>query len=192
MPRVARARDTRCRGCGQTPRLCLCGEVRRASNACEVLVVRHYRERNLGSNSGRLVLLALDNARIVDWGTPEWPDLDLSGDTWVLAHEGGTIPAQMPERIVVMDGTWRQSHKMLRRVPGVRELPRLTLPAIPRARMRRQHLENGMATAEAIAAALDAVGDAGGDELADAYALQVERMRMARGRGVPPQGADET
>ena len=48
--------------------------------------------------------------------------------------------------------------------------------------MRKQHLENGMATAEAIAAALDAVGDVGGDELAEAYAMQVARMRVARGK----------
>ncbi|MCP4809972.1 MAG: DTW domain-containing protein [Proteobacteria bacterium] len=167
----------------QTPRLCLCGDVRMARNACEVLVVRHFREKNLGSNSGRLVGLCLENSRIVDWGTREWPELDLSGDTWVLAHEGGTVPAEMPSRIVVMDGTWRQAHKMLRRVPGVADLPRLTLPAVPRERMRKQHLENGMATAEAIAAALDAIGDVGGDELSEAYELQVARMRVARGRG---------
>ncbi len=177
--------DTRCKGCGLVPELCLCSEVRRANNAVEVLVVRHYRERHLGSNSARLVLLALERARIADWGLREPPELDLSGDTWVLAPEGGSIPERMPERIVALDGSWRQARKMLRRVPGIVGLPRLSLPASPRVRMRAQHLDNGMATAEAIAAALNAVGDVGGLELDAAYGLQVERMRISRGFSGP-------
>ena len=177
--------DLRCRGCGLIPRLCLCAEVRRVDNAVEVLIVRHYRERRLGSNSARLALLALSRASIQDWGLVEPPELDLSGDTWVLAPDGGSIPERMPERIVAMDGSWRQARKMLRRVPGIAGLPRISLAAVPRARMRAQHLDNGMATAEAIAAALEALGDVGGPELAAAYALQVERMRISRGFSAP-------
>ena len=168
-------------GCGIVRELCICAEVRRGRNQVEVLVVRHYRERRLGSNSGRLVLLALERARVVDWGLRERPELDFSGDTWVLAAEGGTVPERMPERIVAMDGSWRQARKMLRRVPGVLELPKLSLKSVPRLRMRRQHLVNGMATAEAIAMALDAVGDLGGEELTEAYAMQVHRMRVSQG-----------
>ena len=122
---MARTGDTRCAGCGLIPRLCLCGDVRRADNTCEVVVVRHRKERTLGSNSGRLALLALSRVRLIEWGGLTFEGLDLSGDTWVLARSGGSIPDRVPERIVVMDGSWRQADKMLRRVPGVSELPKL-------------------------------------------------------------------
>ena len=94
-------------------------------------------------------------------------------------------PAQL--RLVVLDGTWRKSRKMLHCNPQLAQLPRLSLHNLPRSRyrIRKAHRPDQLSTLEAVCAAL--VQLEGGctnrfDGLMEAFdgfvALQVERMRL--------------
>ncbi len=59
-------------------------------------------------------------------------------------------------RLVVLDGTWRKSRKMLYLNPLLQQLPRLALRGIPASRytVRKAHLPNQLSTLEATCAAL--------------------------------------
>ena len=65
---------------------------------------------------------------------------------------------QSPERLrlVVLDGTWRKSRKMLHQNPLLQQLPRLPLRELPasRYRIRTAHQPHQLSTLEATCAAL--------------------------------------
>ena len=67
-------------------------------------------------------------------------------------------PAQL--RLIVLDGTWRKSRKMLYRNPLLQQLPRLSLRDMPAShyRIRKAHRPDQLSTLEATCAALSQLG----------------------------------
>lgn len=67
-------------------------------------------------------------------------------------------PAQL--RLVVLDGTWRKSRKMLHLNPLLQHLPRLSLHDLPASnyRIRKAHRPDQLSTLEATCAALAQLG----------------------------------
>jgi DTW domain-containing protein len=67
------------------------------------------------------------------------------------------VPQKPPQlRLVVLDGTWRKSRKMLYLNPLLQQLPRLSLQNVPasRYRIRKAHQPDQLSTLEAACAAL--------------------------------------
>jgi DTW domain-containing protein YfiP len=98
-----------------------------------------------------------------------------------------------PCDLVVPDGTWRQARKMRPRVAGLAALPCRVLPATTMAttyRLRSERREGGLATLEAIAAALRILDGDRGDEIADAM-LGVFRVMVSRTLWLRGQLRDE-
>lgn len=64
----------------------------------------------------------------------------------------------MPDkvRLIVLDGTWRKTRKLLHLNPWLQALPRLGLPLLPASRytVRRAHRPDQLATLEATGHAL--------------------------------------
>lgn len=156
----------RCPRCLFPPAECLCPDVPRLETRTRFLLLRHASELNRPTNSGRWAALALPRARVVDYALPGAP-ADLSA----LAEPGTAVlfPSPSaprlvppPRQVVVLDATWTQARRMIQRIPALHALPRLTLPALAAAgapAMRRARVAGGISTLEAIAAALDAVGE---------------------------------
>ena len=72
------------------------------------------------------------------------------------------VPSQL--RLIVLDGTWRKSRKMLYVNPLLEQLPRLSLQGVSRSRymIRKAHRPGQLSTLEATCAALAQLeGDAG-------------------------------
>lgn len=59
-------------------------------------------------------------------------------------------------RLVVLDGTWRKSRKMLYLNPMLQQMPRLTLQDVSRSKylIRKAHRPDQLSTLEAVCAAL--------------------------------------
>ena len=168
--------------------ICVCGVLPCVSARTEVVLVRHITEQLLTSNTGRFAALALPNARILQYGGGESFDataLSAPG-TALLYCSGPPRPLPfVPSRLVVLDGSFRQARRMYKRVPELRDLPELALPAprVTPTRLRQPPQPEGMSTIEAIAAALSVLE---GPELAaPLWALHAELVRRAdrmRGR----------
>ena len=186
----------RCPRCRFPAPGCLCAAVPALRTRLEVVFLRHASERDRLTNTGHWAALALENSAVHEQGLLGAP-LDASAlavpGTWVLYPSPhppppGTPP---PRRLVVPDGTWSQARRMMQRIPALRALPRLPLPAPSAVRLRRP-VAGGMSTLEAVASALRAL-----DEPAAAAAL--ERLlaegvalatRLRGGPGVaPPEGS---
>ncbi len=175
----------RCPRCFLKREACLCPRIPRVETRTRFVLLRHAIEAWKRTNTGRLAALALANAEVHDRGSRAAPqaDPDLSGgDVWVLYPDGTPAPddAPPPRRLVVLDGSWRQVRRMWVRVEALRRLPCLALPApaAPHApRLRRQRDPRGMATLEAIAAAVARLeGEEKARPLFDLYAEFVRRV----------------
>jgi DTW domain-containing protein YfiP len=143
-----------------------------------VLILRHPSERFRPSNTGRLAAAALAECTLVDLDRgARAPGVSFADDAHLVYPDVGPTapPAAPPSQLVVLDGTWRQSRRMLHKLRGVLFLPRLSLPPPPpRVRLREPPHPHGMSTIEAIAAALGLFH--GEDAVAPLYALYDETV----------------
>lgn len=159
-----------------------------------VLVVRHHWEAFKSTGTARLASLALSNLRIIDF-VAEQPELvraELAelADAWLLYPDATTLGAERrarPDVLVVLDGTWRQTRKMLRRLPELARMPRLSLRADPfgdaRDRLREAPRPGARSTFESIAEALAELGaPEQGERLIGLHQQFVARTRLARGQ----------
>lgn len=197
----------RCPRCFLPERFCICAAIPRLEVSTRVVIVRHRVERHRGTNTGRLVYLALAGSRLLDHGVEGHPlqAADLPGPgAWLLhpeppARPQPEPPPQGPGTLLVLDGTWNQVRRMARRLPGVGRLPRITLttPAPNRPRIRRPPFPEARSTLEAVAEALVPwEGEATRDALLELYDRLVRGQSEARhgcsaigGSVAPPQGA---
>lgn len=157
----------RCPRCLFPPAECLCADIPRVATRTRFLLLRHASELGRPTNSGRWAALALPSARVVDHALPRAePDLSAlaePGTVVLFPSPHPPVLAPPPRQVVVLDATWAQARRMLHRIPALRPLPRLALPASTRAAahepMRRPSVDGGVSTLEAIAAALDLLGE---------------------------------
>ncbi len=183
---------------------CLCADVRRVDTRVHVHIIRHAGELRRPTNSARIAHLVLRNSSLADHGLRDvrYDPAPLRGDdVWLLFPQGRPEdgsdevppPPRRPDRpprvLVVLDGNWPQARRMSKRLPIVPDLPRLAVPAPnpDTLRLRQPHAPWAMATIEAIARALDSLGEPdAATALDDAFGQFVIRTR--RQRGEPPEG----
>lgn len=186
----------RCPRCLLLSDYCLCELVGVAAESCpQILIVRHHWEAFKSTGTARLASLALSNLRIVDMAAenpqPVRDELRALDDAWLLYPDGGDPAARRatpPKTLVVLDGTWRQTRKMLRRLPELSRFPRFSLkPALAnvaeRDRLREAPRPGARSTLESIADALSELQSPDlGQRLLDLHQCFVERTRHARGQ----------
>ncbi|QSX38820.1 DTW domain-containing protein [Shewanella sedimentimangrovi] len=132
----------------------------------EILLLTHERELGRSDNSGQLALQLFPQlCRRLLWQRRQPLVLPTSG-TYLLypadADEPRIAADELAEtdQVIILDGTWQEAHKMLRQSPWLRVLPRVSLSQLPpsRFRLRRNQREDGLCTAECIAALWQASG----------------------------------
>ncbi len=161
------------------PRTCLCARIPTIQSRIHFIFIRHATEGARTSNTARMAHLALSGSELYDHGDPRGPvpiaDL-LTPDTWRLDSSGEPWdPSQtLPRQLLVLDGSWPQVRRMLRRLPVLHGMRRFALPPPPpRVRMRLPPPE-GMSTLEAVATTLRLLE--GDDSAADALLVLYDEM----------------
>lgn len=170
-------RRAMCATCLRAQAACICRWVTVLDNAVDVLILQHPMEVANAKGSARLLQLSLTRSRmeVGEVFAPEtlaqW--LSADGRRPVLLYpetvEAGGPPmapaapfdpawAAQPGslRLVVLDGTWRKSRKMLYLNPALQGLPRLPLRDTPPSHylIRKAHLPDQLSTLEATCYAL--------------------------------------
>jgi DTW domain-containing protein YfiP len=171
-------------------RHCICLDLARSANRTEVVFVRHHAEASKSTGTARIAELVLERSRMLSLGFDRRPcdaELGTLGDAWLLYPGGACLrPGEsLPERLVVLDGTWAQSRRMLRRLSALQGLRRLSLPPPEHDQeqpfLRKSPHPLGYSTIGAVAAALDLLeGAAIGAPLGRAARLHTERVLRAR------------
>jgi len=192
-----------CTVCLRPLSACICRWVAPTAHAVEVLVLQHPQEVHQAKGSARLLHLSLAHCRLVvgeAFDVPVWPVdgkhtlllyPDSLHDTAPDLRIAPALPPQWPQqpsrlRLVVLDGTWRKSRKMLYQSPPLQQLPRLALRNLPPShyRIRKAHGPEQLSTLEATCYALRQLegGAARFQPLLDAFDGFVENLEQAGGQ----------
>jgi DTW domain-containing protein len=162
-------------------RTCICQWCTPIPHTVEVLILQHPLEVGHAKGSARLLNLSLPNSRLVVGEVfdeqelqallhaPFTPGADRKHAVLLYpdSPEGAGIappaaqadvPWGEPERLrlVVLDGTWRKSRKMLYANPPLQSLPRFALNDVPASKylIRKAHGAHQLSTLEATCYAL--------------------------------------
>lgn len=178
------AKRAACPHCARPLATCFCARVCLVASAVEVLILQHPHEVSQTKGTARLLHACLPQSRLQVGESFDAAQLN----HWLQAAEQGELPrravllypptpecaalgmAAPPElpaewlaapqrlRLVVLDGSWRKSRKMLYLNPALQALPRLALnpEALPAARyaIRKAQHPAQRSTLEAVCAAL--------------------------------------
>ena len=158
----------RCAACALPSRTCVCALVAPVRNDVDVLVLQHPDEVREAKGSARLLRLSLARCRVVVGEAFEPAALldllggDVSSVALLYPPDTATgisdaVPAARPTRVVVLDGTWRKSLRMLHANPLLQTLPRWSVAVATAARyrpLRKARLATQLSTLEAACAAL--------------------------------------
>jgi DTW domain-containing protein len=174
-----------CAHCRRPQSACICQWIAPVAHEVEVLILQHPLELDNAKGSARLLHLSLPFSRMVTGeifdekalacparqdillypGTPQ--DLAqgqlLDQPTCLIPlaprlsiADAALLPDPTQLRLIVLDGTWRKSRKMLHLNPWLGRLPRLSLQGLPVSnyRIRKAHGSDQLSTLEASCAAL--------------------------------------
>ncbi len=144
MPRAACAR------CERPASTCLCATLPPpAAHLTELLILQHPAEARHAKNTTTLLTLGLQSARRVR-GEVFDPALAPPGTALLYPGEAQAADPARVTRLILLDGSWRQSRRLLAANPWLAALPRLPLPPRPsRYAIRRAHRPGQLATLEA-------------------------------------------
>lgn len=184
----------RCQRCLLLLDYCLCPLVGVAHESQpQIVIVRHKWEAFKSTGTARVAGLALSNLRMLDMAQenpePIREQLRALDDAWLLypGHGEPAAERRAPRTLVVLDGTWRQTRKMLRRLPELARFPRFSLAADDhspaRDRLRESPRPGARSTLESIAEALKVLeSPSSGQRLLDLHEQFVARTRHSRGQ----------
>jgi len=188
--------EARCSTCHMHATLCICELVPRLEARTRLSLLVHYREARKPTNTGLLAARCLPGSEVGIVGDRARPlalPLIRPGELGLLlSPDEDAVPlaqyagSDQPLVLVVPDGSWRQAGKMRRRVPGLAELPCVTLPPTRTTyRLRAEPRSGGLATLEAIAHALGILeGDRGAAieaAMLSVFRVMVDRTLWLRG-----------
>lgn len=168
-------RRLRCTTCLRPQSSCICRWITPVAHEVEVLILQHPLEVDNPKGTARLLQLSLPSSRLLtgevfapgDWQPPGstrhnlllYPDLPsdrAAGWPEPPALAPGVLQDPSLLRLIVLDGTWRKSRKMLYLNPALHQLPRLPLTHMPAShyRIRKAHAPDQLSTLEAACFAL--------------------------------------
>ncbi|WP_353154315.1 tRNA-uridine aminocarboxypropyltransferase [Herminiimonas fonticola] len=184
MPSPNTSKRLHCTLCLRPQRTCICQWVTPLEHDVEVLFLQHPLEVGNAKNTARLLHMSLPHSRLVVGETfPEhelrallhasfdsanetdapdkivYPILlypENAAEQALIAPRTELMPAETHIRLIVLDGTWRKSRKMLYLNPLLQQLPRLPLrdPPPSHYRIRKAHKTDQLSSFEATCYAL--------------------------------------
>jgi len=141
-----------CPRCERPAPTCLCAAMPApVAVRTELLILQHPAEAGHAKNTAAFLTLGLSPAACLLRGEV-FDAAALAGPGTALLYPGEpgeAAPADI-SRLILLDGSWRQSRRLLAANPWLTELPRLALPALPsRYAIRRAHRPGQFSTLEA-------------------------------------------
>ncbi len=154
----------RCNDCFRPVDLCYCDAITPVETRTDFLILQHRRERTHPFNSARIAARALTRCTVVCDRNEQLAQMELP----IHSSAGLLYPSpnarllndvpkhELPEQLVVIDGTWHQAKTLYRDVEVLRALPCFALaPTTPgQYKIRLEPDATSLSTAEAIVAAV--------------------------------------
>ncbi len=186
-PFVARgSRIGRCLGCLLPQTSCICSEKPKVASRAVFWLLTHHDEIYKPTNTGRLIVDAIQDSRVFEWSRTEPPTafLEVLNDPCYApcivfpegeGYENRMIKAdQLVDKIpafIILDGTWRQARRMFRLSRYLDHLPVIQPMSFSTSQydLRQSAEPHHLCTAEVGVSMLKDIGQALGAEALDAY-----------------------
>ena len=153
--------SSHCIKCLRIHKYCVCNQLPLINSSLNILIIRHEKESSRPSNTARIAALCLSKATIIDFPCDASElHLDPSKDLLIYPVNDDIVPikttTRTPKRLVFLDGTWRQTRKIYKKIEGLQKLPWTILSPSgnPPPKIRKTHFPCGMSTMEAIGRAI--------------------------------------
>ncbi|HVZ86387.1 MAG TPA: tRNA-uridine aminocarboxypropyltransferase [Polyangia bacterium] len=160
-----------CERCRRPQSVCYCEHLVSLETRTRVVLLQHPRESHVPIGTARLAHLCLPGSELhvgVDFSDDSQVRAALEDDAGRPAYllfpgpnavDLSVAPPPGPITLVVVDGTWWQARKLLKRNARLRELPqiRFTPPALSNYRIRKEPADHCVATVEALSLVLGAL-----------------------------------
>ncbi|MGQ3055005.1 MAG: tRNA-uridine aminocarboxypropyltransferase [Roseateles sp.] len=140
-----------CPRCERPAPTCLCATLPAPplAHRTELLILQHPAEAAHAKNTATLLTLGLRSARLLR-GEAFDAALARPGTALLYPGDGGSAAPVDVSRLILLDGSWRQSRRLLATNPWLAALPRLALSAqVSRYVIRRAHRPGQLSTLEA-------------------------------------------
>ncbi|MBD2859428.1 DTW domain-containing protein [Spongiibacter sp. KMU-158] len=156
-----------CSECLRPATTCLCGAIVQRRSAYQLIILQHPKEARHALSTAPLLARSIIGSQLLVGET--FDPCEILGADWqqtsVLLYPGErVIEAEKAQtlalkNLIVLDGTWRKTAKLIHMNPWLTQLPCLALqPATPsRYRIRKSPRADGLSTIEATAQALNAL-----------------------------------
>lgn len=196
-----------CPSCTRPCTACICRWVTPVASQVQVLILQHPMEVSNAKGSARLLHMSLSNSQVLvgeafpegeladalhkDGRTPVLLYPESEGERQLGLRAPPPLQAEMLQdpsrlRLVILDGTWRKSRKMLYMNAALQTLPRLALDAVPASHylIRKAHAAHQLSTLEATCYALDRLHDGAASfaPLIDAFDGFVSHFQATSGK----------
>lgn len=172
--RAFTGRDT-CERCERPRPACYCAHITAIPTQTRLVLLQHPREREMKIGTARMASLCLENSELhvgIDWSGSKALQRALSDPARppILLYPGKeardivAAPPPGPVTLVVVDGTWSQTKKVVKVNPILHALPRYAFnpPQPSEYRIRREPNAESVSTIEALVHTLSALeGDPG-------------------------------
>lgn len=156
-----------CYRCRRARTVCICDQIARVRNRTGVIVIQHHRERMHPIGTARIARLGLQKSSVfvaerhrklaVDFTLPSNTGLLYPSDRAQSLEK--LAPADFPDQLIVLDGTWCQAKSLYKANTFLQGLPHFIInPASPsRYRIRRQPRAGYLSTIESLVHALSII-----------------------------------
>lgn len=155
-----------CPVCGKALAACICRHIQPIDNPWEVWILQHPTEQHHPLGTARILSLSLKHSKLLvgeDFSANQELNELINDDQrscfLVYPDPQARTPEQLPLRqrlpgkavFLLLDGTWRKTHKMMALSRNLQDLPKLALsPNVPsRYRLRRASRPDSLSTVEA-------------------------------------------
>lgn len=154
-----------CFRCWKVAAGCLCRDIVSVDNRTTVTIIQHHRERFHPIGTARIARLGLKNVQVLVGERHRGlrVDAEFGPRTGLLFPHAQartfseTPPSQLPDHLVLLDGTWNQAKGLYKANPNLASLPHFVIhPKLPsNYRIRRQPKSGYLSTIEALVQALE-------------------------------------
>jgi DTW domain-containing protein YfiP len=141
----------RCTRCERPLATCLCATlpVPPLAHRTELVILQHPAEAGHAKNTTAFLTLGLQSARLLR-GEVFDAALATPGTALLYPGDGESVAPADVSQLILLDGSWRQSRRLLAANPWLAALPRVRLPQQPgRYVIRRAHRPGQLSTLEA-------------------------------------------
>ncbi|WP_342805932.1 tRNA-uridine aminocarboxypropyltransferase [Alteromonas sp. M12] len=191
-----------CRRCKYPQTVCICAFISEVKIPLQLTILQHPLESKHGKNTARLIPLCIENSEIFvgenqqDFVDVKTQVMAASQNTWVLYPHAFSQPLEehskhfqnvLPDRLIVIDATWRKTTKMWQLNPWLHALPSWHFNTLPdnQYRIRKSTLEHSLSSLEATAQALSILCDTDTQPLLTLFdAMQRQQERHIPNLGV--------